>query len=186
MSRNVDSANLIQLDGIDMRGALFLKIAFRSETSYISTLPCNFTWGGSTWLGTGSMGKVSTIEEGIDVQARGITVSLSGIDPSLLSESLSDIKVGSGARLYLGLFAPDSLALVADPICIFAGIVDQPSINLANDAATILLNIESSLLRLQRASNLMLTPADQKILHPDDIGLDQVNLLNWQALRWGS
>lgn len=186
MSRNFDSATNEQLDSKDLRVAMFLKITFRSEVAYLSTLPCNFTWGGHTWIGTGSLGKVGVIEEGLDVEARGIVVSLSGIDASLLSESLNDIKLGGSAKLYLGFFQPDSLALVTDPIVLFAGIVDQPSVTMADDQVTISLNIESSLIRLQRASNLMYTPADQKISHPDDTGLDQVNLLAWQALRWGS
>jgi hypothetical protein len=113
---------------------------------------------------------------------------LSGIDPVLLPESLSDIKLGASAKLYLGFFEPDSLTLVSTPVCLFAGIVDQPSVNMdpASGKVTISLNIESSLIRLQRACNLMFTPADQKIDHPDDTGLDQVNLLNWQALAWGT
>ncbi len=190
MSRNLDAATQSQLDSTFFRCALFLQITFRSETSYVSTLPCDFTWGGQTWTGAGAMGKVGVIEEGIDVEARGITVSLSGIDPVLLPESLSDIKLGASAKLYMGFFGPDTqaLTLVSTPVCLFAGIVDQPSVNMdpKGGAVTISLNIESSLLRLQRACNLMLTPADQKISHPDDTGLDQVNLLAWQALKWGA
>jgi hypothetical protein len=105
------------------------------------------------------------IEEGIDVQARGITVSLSGIDPVLVPESLSDIKLGASAKLYLGFFKPDlsTLPLVSTPFCLFAGIVDQPTVTLAADKATIALNIESALLRLQRACNLMYTPAETEV-----------------------
>lgn len=185
MSRNFDSATDAELDSSDLRLGMFLKITFRSDTSYVSTLPCDFTWGGQLWTGKGSEGKVSVIEDGIDVQARGITVSLSGIDSSLLSESLTDIKLGASAKLYLGFFQPDALVLVTDPIVLFAGVVDQPSITMANDKVEISLAIESSLIRLQRSCNLMLTPADQKINYPDDTGVDQVPLLAWQALKWG-
>lgn len=186
MPRNFDAATSGQLEAATIRIAMFLKITFRSETSYISTLPCNFSWGGQMWIGAGSMGKVGVIEEGLNVEARGITVTLSGIDSALLSESLSDIKLGAGATLYLGFFQPNALALVTTPVVLFAGVVDQPSITMADDKVEISLAIESSLIRLQRSSNLMLTPADQKIDHPDDTGMDQVQLLAWQALRWGS
>jgi len=187
MPRQLSPATIAQLEAGQIALAMFLQIGFRSETVYCSTLPANFTWGGHEWTGTGAMGKVSAIEEGTSLEARGITVSLSGIDQTLLPESLNDIKLGAPAKLFLGIFTLSPVALVDTPIQLFSGIVDQPSILLdpENETYTITLSLESALIRLQRACNLMLTPADQKIDHPDDTGLDQVPLLSWQALRWG-
>ena len=187
MPRTLSPATISALESGSVALAMFLQVEFRSQTCYLSTLSANFDWGGHTWTGTGAMGAVSAIEEGTTVEAKGITVSLSGIDPTLLAESLNDIKLGARARLYLGIFTLEPLGLVDTPTCIFSGVVDQPTIALdpENEKYTITLAIESQLIRLQKASNRLLSPADQRALYPDDSGLDQTPMLAWNALIWG-
>jgi hypothetical protein len=184
MPRNLDTATTQQLTSNAISPALFLSITFKTGTSYVSTLPFNLSWNGHTWLGVGDLGQVGVITEGTDVQAYGVSVTLSGIDSTLLADSLDDIQVGLPAILYLA-FLNSSGALITTPTCIFSGQVDKPQIQCGADTVAITLNLESPMIRLQRGSYRRYTSADQHIDHPGDTAFDWVPSLNFCALRWG-
>lgn len=184
MPRNLDPAVAAETQANDIRLAFFLEIAFKSETSYISTLPFNYVWNGQTWAGAGNLGSIGTISEGTDIQAYGTTVTLSGIDSSLLAEATGDIQLGAPATLYMAFF-DEALNIIGSPFPVFSGQVDQPSIQASVDTVTITLNLESPMIRLQQGSFKRLTDADQRMLYPDDCSMQWVSLLSFQALRWG-
>jgi hypothetical protein len=185
MPRTIDAPNIAQLQAHDARMAFFLEITFRTETCYLSTLTGNYVWNGQTWAGTGAMGKISTIEEGVDLQSYGTSVSLSGLDPVLLPEAMGDIQIGAPAYLYQAFF-DSAMNIIGSPVLIFAGQVDQPSIQVGGGTATISLNLESPMSRLQSGSYRKLTDADQRMNYPTDSAFVYVSVLNFQALRWGS
>jgi hypothetical protein len=72
------------------------------------------TWNGYTWTGIGQLGSISAIDKGWTIKAKGITLTLSGIDPTLLGE----FSLGQPVTVYLGLFNASSL--IASPITSFA------------------------------------------------------------------
>lgn len=184
MPRNLDTLNAAQTSASAVSVAFFLEITFKSQTSYITSLPFSYTWNGQTWLGIGSLGSIQTVQEGLDVEAYGTSVTLSGIDPVLLPESLTDIQIGAPAILYMA-FIDGSMNVIGTPTPLFQGQVDQPTIKPGTDSVSITLNLESPLVRLQRGSYLKLTDADQRIAYPNDSAFSWVNLLNFQALKWG-
>jgi hypothetical protein len=183
MPRNLDSATKSQLQSLSVTLAFLLQVTFKTGTYYLCTLPNNLSWNGQTWVGTGSLGSVGQISEGTDVQAYGTSVTLSGIDPALLADSLDEIQIGAQATLYLAFL--NGGALVTDPTCIFSGQVDKPSIQCGAETISITLNLESPMIRLQRGSFRRYTSADQHIDHPGDTGFDWVPSLNFMALKWG-
>jgi hypothetical protein len=185
MPRNLDSPTQAQVQANAVYVAFFLQVTFSTGIYYLSTLPCNFVWGGNTWLGMGSLGSVGAIAEGTDIQAYGTNVTLSGIDPVILADCLDDIQIGAQAILYLGFFNATTLTLVTTPTCMFSGQVDQPSIVPGMDTISISLNLESPMIRLQRGSMRRYTAADQHIDHPGDTAFDWVPSLNFMALKWG-
>lgn len=185
MPRNLDTATQSQVQSTGVTLAFFLQIVFTTGTYYLSTLPNNFAWGGNTWVGTGSFGSVGQFTEGTDIKAYGTSVTLSGIDPVLLGDCLSDIQIGAPAVLYLGFFNLASMTLVTTPTCVFSGQVDKPSIAAGAQTVSITVNLESYMIRLQRGSFRRCTAADQHIDHPGDTGFDWVPSLNFMALKWG-
>lgn len=185
MPRDIDSTTQTQTSTNDIRIGFLLEITFKSQTSYLSTLPYNLSWNGQTWLGLGSFGQIGEVTEGVDVEAYGTTVSLSGIDVTLLGESLSDIKLGAPALLYL-MFFDGAGNILGTPTIVFGGQVDKPSIVGGPDTVTITLNLETEMINLQRSQMRRLTSADQKIDFPNDISFDWVPQLNFLALKWGT
>ena len=185
MPRPLDSDNAAQTAASSVRIAFFLEITFKSMTCYLTTLPFNYVWNSQTWAGTGSMGKVSPIEEGTELQAYGIQVSLSGIDPVLLPEALNDIAIGQPATLYMAFF-DEIMNVIGNPFPVFAGQVDKPSLSIGTSTVTITLNLESAMIRLQQGSYKKLTDADQRMNYPHDSAFQWTALLSFQALKWGS
>jgi hypothetical protein len=183
MPRNLDSTMLTELQTNAIRPAFAAIIKFKSETVYVWTGSGNLVYGGNTYLGVGSFGKIGSVVEGSDVNAYGTSITLSGIDPTLLSESLTDIQIGAPATIYFILL--DSLGdIYGVPYPLFVGTVDKPSITMGMKTLSITLNLENRLSDLQRANMRKYTSADQRLYYPLDDAFNFVEELNDQALRW--
>src|SRR5688572_17381769 len=81
-------------------------------------------WDGKVFKGVGVFGKVTPIEETGDLKAGGVTFELSGIKPDILSASLSQIRWGRPAKVWLALRQGN--AFDGTPKQIFAGLTDVP------------------------------------------------------------
>ena len=76
--------------------------------------------GGDSFTGIGSFGIISNLEEGVDVFARGIVLTLSGFNASLLSDVLNDYRQGLPVTVYL--------LVNGTPVTAWSGRTDQPTI----------------------------------------------------------
>jgi hypothetical protein len=183
LSRNIPSGMDVTQNRI--RPIFMAILTFKSTTQYVWSGAGNLVYGGNTYRGVGSFGKLGDISEGTDVKAYGTTIQLSGIDPTLLAESLTDIQIGAPATIYFALVDANCNILGA-PYPLFVGTMDKPTVQQAPDTITITISLENKLSNLQRATQRRYTAADQNLQYPDDSAFDYVEILNDQALRWGS
>ena len=103
---------------------------------------------------------------------------------TMVQEALNDFQAGAPAQIYFGLMSNG--ALIGTPYLIFSGQIDQPTIDMSTQTASITLALESKLTNLMRPTARRYTAADQHLAYPDDIGFNWVETLNDIALRWGS
>ena len=185
MSRNISAPMLAPLITNYVRPIFMAVLVFRSTTQYVWTGADNLVYEGNTYLGVGSLGKIGDITEGTEVKAYGTTISLSGINPTLLAESMTDIQVGAPATIYFALVDGNS-NIYGTPYPLFAGTVDKPTVQIAPNTLTISLALETRMSNLQRAGQRRYTAADQDLYYPDDSAFDWVEILNDQALIWGN
>jgi hypothetical protein len=187
MPRSASSAFLTALSQPIIRPAFLVQAGFASGPVYLWTGRGSLTWNGQTWLGTGSQGIISTIEEGSTVEAKGITLSLSGIDPSLLTGILTEFQLGLPCFVYFALF-DGTPALIPDPIPAFAGRMDQPTIDVDGSGCTITIAVESRLMDMNVSAARRYTQEDQQRDHPNDQAfnfvpaLQEVSVLYWGRL----
>lgn len=167
-----------------VRPAFLCTLAFKSGTRYVWSGVGDLVYAGNTYKGVGNFGAIGQVTEGTDIQAYGTTVTLSGIDADLLSESMTDIQLGAAAKIFLA-FLDATGAIIGVPYALFAGVVDKPTIVPSIDKISITLNLESKLTNLQRASNRRYTAADQQLYYPGDTFFNWVEILNDLALKWG-
>lgn len=126
-----------------------------------------------TWLGVGTLGAVSGISGGVDLDASDLTVGLCGVPSSMRDEVLREVMRGKPAYLYQGLRDESSGAWAFEPELVHAGFVDAPEISeeVSDDggsflAITVPIIAASSYVR--RLTQFRRTDADQQQLFPGD------------------
>jgi hypothetical protein len=185
MPRVISTAALAALQSRAVALAYLVEGTFQTGPVYLWTGFGNLTWNGNTWVGVGQLGGISPIEDGATVEAtRGITLTLSGIDPTLLPLVLGEFQLRAPVTVYLGLFAGG--ALIANPIVAFSGLMDQPIIDLDGKTAILSINCEQRLLELNVATDRRYTADDQQRDWPGDLGMQFVNGIQEMTIYWGN
>lgn len=185
MLRPFSSGMQAAVDDGRLRPIVLAALTFLSKAEYCWTGIGTLMFDGNPYLGVGALGRISTVTEGTDIQAYGMTVGLAGCNPALYQEAMNDIKQGLPALLYAG-FMSDTGDMVGAPYCFFDGWIDDADIDPDPDNMTITLNLENAMADLQRAPMLRLTSADQAILCPTDSAMDWQPTLADAPLRWGT
>jgi hypothetical protein len=132
----------------------------------------------------GSLLEVSTIEDGSSVQARGVTVTLNGIDTRLLRLTNDEFQVGLPATITLGLLAGEGGLPINAPVIAWKGKTDQPTIVVGPETSTISVNLESALLDMNTPIALRYTNQDQQRFFPTDKAFGWVNSIQSLAVYW--
>lgn len=163
--------------------ALFVQITFVNGPVNVWSGSGSITANGITYLGIGQFGGISNAEEGSTILARGITLTLSGIDSTLLSDTINEYRLGLPVSVYLGAFSAG--ALIVNPVLVWSGRTDQPTITVGGDTATISIACESRLVDMNVSVERRYTSADQQLDYPDDNGFNFVNSIQSIVLYWG-
>lgn len=184
--RSLDAAEVAVYSGEHYIEMLFAELRFVSGTLYVHNTGLGpISWGGQTWQGVGSFGGISRIEDSSDLGIRSFTLSLSGIDPVLISTAIdrTDYK-DREAIVYRGLIDAD-YALVATPKVHARGFMDSVTIQRKADVAEILMRCEAESMRLLRGRRPRISPEDHKRRHPGDTLLDRMPDLIDKDAEWG-
>lgn len=174
---------------------LFTRLAFADNTLYLfsgignltpagpPTNPLSTFPYGQTFTGLGWLAKLSSIPQTTKVQAQNVTLSLSGIPADLVLEAANQVRISGDVTIWLGLFDSNG-ALLTDPVQIFDGGMDVPSITDSGETSTIAITCESPLLSLNLAPSRRFDDPDQQIYFPGDLGMSFVNKLPNVQLFW--
>lgn len=167
-----------------VRPGIFVEVHFTTGPVYVWSGVGSQNWNGNTYTGVGSFGMLSNVEEGSNIQARGIMLTLSGIDSTLLGDVLNDYRQGLPAVVSLGLFDSTG-ALIPNPICCFSGRTDQPTIEMSGESATLSIACENRLVEMNVSVQRRYTDQDQKLDYPNDRGMEYVSSIQGLTLFWG-
>ena len=183
MTRAMDTNQAAALAADHIEGIAFVQLDF-ATTLRLSTLPYNFSWNGFTWIGAGNLGQISPVGENVDLQAQGVSLSLAGIDPSLISTALGEQYQGKPAQIWFCPLNTDTGQLIGTPIRIFGGRIDTMDIEVG-ETATITLTAEGKLIDFFRPRVSRYTDAEQQLRYPGDLGLQYINSLIEVNVVWG-
>ena len=148
MSRNLTTAVSNQLSADELQPFFAVKLNFDSGALRLWTGYGDVTVASETYTGGGQFLGISPVEETVEVAARGVTMSLNGIDASLITYALTENYQTRSAKVYLGVIS--SGAVVADPYLVFDGRMDVMTIDDNGETATISMTAESRLIDLER------------------------------------
>lgn len=185
--------------------ALMAEFDFDSGTIGMWTGYGNITYNGVNYTGGGNLVGVSAYQETLDLEAQGLTFTLSGVPLDMISIAENEPYQGRRCRLYIALIDIESFIAKEDDTGVilteaggriklestvnaiyplFSGIMDVMDTQDSAETSTIQLSAENILTLLNRTKTRRYTDEDQKSRYPLDDGLSFVASLQDKDLVW--
>jgi len=136
----------------------------------------------NNFIGSGSVIEISTIEESNEIAAKGISLTASGLDSSIISLALSENYQNRQITVYVGTIAED---MTTSTYILFRGRLDTMNIEENGEVTNITMTAENRLIDLERPRSRRYTNEDQKSLYPNDVSLEFVDDLQDKSIDWG-
>ena len=140
------------------------------------------TIDGDTYVGTGNLLSISSIEETTELAVRGATITLSGVPSEVISLALQSAYQGRVCNIYFGMVDGNTYSNLTQ---IFSGYMDEMNIEETPETSTIEVKVENKLIDLERQRVRRYSSAYQKSIYPGDLGLDFVESLQDKKVVWG-
>lgn len=187
MSRSIGTDFNSQLSSDLIRPFYAISVGFKDSTLRLWTGLGDLTFDSNIFIGSGNLLSISNINETADIRASGVKISLSGLDSSILSSSISQDSEGGLVKLYFGVLTTtnNETVVVDTPYQLFEGSLDTIQVSETGESATITVTVENKLIMLERPRNRRYTDQDQKNLFAGDKGLEFVDDLQDKELIWG-
>lgn len=144
----------------------------------------NISWDSQTWYGTGEFGQISPIGESSDLRANGVQLTLSGIPSELIAEAFANDIQGVAAKIWLAPLNTSTGAFIADPLCLFDGVIDNTAFEENGETSTISVNLEKELID-RRSDPRRYTHEDQQIDAAGDLFFEYVAWLAQNPISFG-
>jgi hypothetical protein len=185
---NLSPAVLAALDAAQIRPAFFVQIVFSTETVWLWTglgpkAALGPAWDpaatfpyGQIFTGLGWLGQIESIPQTTQVTAENITLTLSGIPLHLLGDAINAVRLSGSATVWLA-FLDANNNVIPDPLQLWQGETDVPSVVDGAETCTLSLTVENALIALNLASNRRFTTIDQQLDFPGDAGFDFVTAM---------
>jgi hypothetical protein len=204
MSRDIAPLVVEELSKPLLEPFFTVELDFDSSPLYMWTGYGNLTIGDKTYLGAGQVLNISSVSETTEMEAKGATITVSGIPSSFLSLALQEPYQGRECRIFFAIVVNEELLLESGGLMlteagdiilteasgiklteIFSGELDQMNIEENADTSVISVTAENVLIKLERPVVRRFTNEDQKSRFPDDKGLEYVAGLQDKDILWG-
>jgi hypothetical protein len=144
------------------RVAYFLEMQFLSGTVRVCSYGATFNWNGYDWIGLGTVGNISPVEETAGLLSSAMMFTLNVAQPATLSLAVGAPEQyrGRPAKLY---FCPLDVGgnLIDTPILCWRGTMDTSAVGVDGEAGQIVLKCETSAFTLKKLNALRLNDAQQ-------------------------
>ena len=102
MTRGIDSNNQTASVAEVVRPVFFARLEYDSGFTHVHNSLGEIIWGSVSWQGVGDFGAIDGVQETNELQAAGITMTLSGINSDLLAIALGEDYHNRPAAIWLG------------------------------------------------------------------------------------
>jgi hypothetical protein len=167
-----------------VRPIILVECAFDSGDLNLWNGIGTLTVSSTDYVGAGTLLAIGEIAESSELQANGITVTLSGITDPLLAKARDEDYQGRELTVKLGAM-DSSNGVISNPVTVFSGFMDTMVINDSSETATIQIAVENRLIEFERTRIRRYTAEDQKINYPNDKGLEFVAEMAEKEIIWG-
>jgi len=183
--RSLSASMVTEVTTAQLAPVLLASLSF-STPVYLWSGYGNLVYNSTTYLGLGTLGTISPLEETTDLAARGLTLRLSGVPTANVALALTENYQGRECSIMFGALSPTAGTLIASPVTVFAGRMDVMQITDDGNTAEITMTAESKLMDFKRPREIRYTDEEQQQLFPGDVGLEFVNDIQEKAIYWGN
>ena len=162
-----------------------VKCEFDTETLRLWSGDGDLSVGGENYLGVGTLLAISPVEDNLELTSTGVSVSLAGMDSTVLNLALTENYQNRFLTIFLG-FLLEGSEVVIGTMTVFKGRIQSMTINDDPNGSTIILDAENRLIDLERPSNLRYTKESQKFIDSSDSCFNRVQSLADKEIIWGS
>jgi hypothetical protein len=196
MSRTIDSGLLSALTGNSVKPFYAVELLFDVKTTTdVNGDPIDLgpmrMWTGlgnrtinvggtnQVFTGVGALLNIAAAEEVGDLSAKGMVLTLTGLNSSIISLALQEPYQRRRAKVYLGEQGVNPV------VEIFSGFMDTMQISDDPESSTVVLTIESKLVELERSRNWRYTDESHKARYSGDSFFSFVQSIQDQKVAWG-
>lgn len=141
------------------------------------------TADGQTYLGVGDLGEVAEARETELLGPTPMTLSLSGVDNTLVSEALNSGNYGDAVTIYIG-YRQDDGTLVEPPWIAWKGTFEYATVTMGEESVVRVM-CQHDLAVLSESLNARFSDEYQQRKYPGDTGFEYVAKVPSQQLTWG-
>jgi hypothetical protein len=183
MSRDISAPVIAATQDDPARPVLLVSLDYASGFVRLTSLPYDVVYDGHTYSGVGSLGGISPVEEGSELQSYRLDLTLSDLPADFIALALGEDYQGRDARIYLGLVDAGHV-LIDEPMLLFRGRMDTQHIAMGPETGSVRVRVESRMADWERPRVRRYTDADQRARFPGDRGFEFVEQIP-QNLNWG-
>lgn len=181
MSRGISSTNLAEINTAHLHEVVLVKLAFDTPV-YVHSGIGTISYAGNDYTGVGDFGGVTNAKESESLGPQPLTLTLSGVDSTYISEGLDSGNYGDVVTMYVG-YRQDDGALVDDPQLVWQGSYEHASISLGDENG-VSITCQHDLAVLGRKHGGRYTDEDQQSRFAGDTGFKSVANVIQQKLNW--
>ena len=182
MSRSISATNLTEVDADHLHEVVLVKLEFGTPV-YCHSGIGTINYGGNDYLGVGQFGSITDAAESEQLSPSSLTLQLSGVDSSLITEALDSGSYGDIVTIYIG-YRQDDGTLVDDPWVLWRGIFEYSSITQGQENV-VSITVQHDLATLNQTSGARFSDEDQQRRFSGDVGFEFVADMAGVDLRWG-
>jgi hypothetical protein len=185
--RGMTAAAKTQASATQLQSAHLLSVHFDAPTGtiYLTDYARNIVSGGQTYLGAGHLVGLDAVQETAEALVQSIQATFSGVDQVWIANILTEQFMDRRLMISRAFLNTTTEALIADPVLIFDGRMDSPSISEDPVAGTCTVAVVATnhWTDFQRRPGRHTSSAEQQIHYPGDPSFDLMNTLK-DPVKW--
>ena len=172
----------------DIRPYHLIYIDFESDPVRVTDYPRNITWDGYLWASAGHLLGFSDIKENKELRVDEVTITLSGVDQTVVSGMLNNNLLDNRVKIYYGVESAaneeEPTATFVDPMLVFEGSIASYSFQETKDTVTCSMRVSNVFADFNRVASRHTTDAEQQHYFPGDRGFEFAPRIK-SDLTWG-
>jgi len=184
MSRGVVSATATEIATRSFNIVNLVDFAVGSG-NYGTDAQVDISFGGNNYLAAGGALQISEVTEEDTLKIESITITLSALDTSVVSYFLDNDYMDKQVIVRKAVIGDDH-QIIGDPILVFDGRLDQPTITEDFNSSTAVIQVKASShwADFDKSNGRHTNDAEQKQLFPGDTFFEKASVVN-KDVKWG-